>query len=285
MAKRVQRALTPPQLGSKQEVIAGSSSMRLRRRLDDAEELTRVGELSRAHHLLQDVGTTPKHLGTRMLNIKLGLARAQGLHHGFILRVDEAGEYLVLRSSTLSIGNLRKRCSDLQILANIAGRHARIRRSMSFHGGMQDQILREEGDVFINGEKVEQANLQSGDMVRLGSRLEFLYQMPSRRSLTAMLTLQHGFQIEGMEKILLLKDPGKDGRILIGRSADCHVRTACDEREVEVYGSADGQVRVKAPMSGVMDGKPIGNDHPVTAGAVLRFGKLSMVMQPWLPRD
>ena len=44
--------------------------------------------------------------------------------------------------------------SDLPVLANLAGRHASIRRSMSFHGGMQDSVVAEDGEVRVDGNKV-----------------------------------------------------------------------------------------------------------------------------------
>jgi hypothetical protein len=45
--------------------------------------------------------------------------------------------------------------------------------------------------------------------------------------------------------VLLLKDRGRDGRILIGASHDCHVRVPGASGEVEIYASRDGQVRVR----------------------------------------
>jgi hypothetical protein len=65
---------------------------------------------------------------------------------------------LVLRRDSVSIGNLRdgskatSRCSRTSPGGMRASREA-----MSFHGGMQDQIVAERGDVAVNGERVERA--------------------------------------------------------------------------------------------------------------------------------
>jgi hypothetical protein len=197
--------------------------------------------------------------------------------------VDEGGEYLVLRSDSFTIGNVRDRWADLQILANIAGRHARISRSMSFHGGMEDQLIAERGELQVNGRPVKKTRLRSGDEIGLGRVLSLLYTMPTKRSLSALLTLKGGFQVAGTDKIVLLKDRGRDGRILIGRTADCHIRVPHDGPEIEIYGANDGQIRVRFSGKGEMDGRPFTGEHPVTAGAVVRCGAVSMVLQPWAP--
>ncbi|MHC4897691.1 MAG: hypothetical protein ACYTGW_11350, partial [Planctomycetota bacterium] len=251
--------------------------------LSEVERLTGSKDYAEAERKLRDLPPTPQFLRTRIFDIKQGLAKAQGLAQGFILRVDEGGEYLVLRSDSFTIGNVRDRWADVQLLAKIAGRHARISRSMSFHGGMEDKVIAERGDVLVNGEPVKDAGLRSGDEIGLGRTLSMLYTIPTKRSLSALLTLKGGFQVAGTDKLVMLKDRGRDGRILIGRSADCHIRVPEDGPEIEIYGAQDGQIRVRFAGKGEMDGRPFSGEHPVTAGAVVRCGAVSMVLQPWLP--
>ena len=143
--------------------------------------------------------------------------------------------------------------------------------------------MAERGEVFVNGRPVTDAGLRSGDEIGLGSTLSMLYTIPTKRSLTALLTLKGGFQVAGTDKLVMLKDRGRDGRILIGRSADCHIRVPEDGPEIEIYGTQDGQIRVRFAGKGEMDGRPFSGEHPVTAGAVVRCGAVSMVLQPWLP--
>ncbi len=252
-------------------------------RVQDVERLADSEDYAEAERRLRDLPPTPSFLRTRIFDIKQGLARAQGLAQGFLLRVDEGGEYLVLRSDSFTIGNVRDRWADVQVLANVAGRHARITRSMSFHGGMQDRVIAERGEVSVNGERVQDADLRPGDEVSLGSTLALHYTIPTKRSLSAILTLKGGFQVAGTDKLLLLKDRGRDGRILIGRGTDCHIRVPQDGPEIEIYGAEDGQIRVRFPGQGEMDGRPFRGEHPVTAGVVVRCGAVSMVLQPWRP--
>ena len=252
-----------------------------RKALEEVEELTANEDYAAAHRRLDHMPPTPPVLRTRIFDIKQSLARAQGLDGGFLLRVDEAGEYLVLRSDSISIGNVRDGKADLAILASIAGRHARISRAMSFHGGMQDRIAAENGELFVGNCKVDEHRLRHGDRVKLGSALQMTYRVPSSRSLTAALTLASGFQVAGTDKILLMRDRGRDGRILIGSSADAHVRTQYDQPEIEIFSLKDGQVRVAFEGKGTIGGRPFRGEHPASPGDVVTCGDVSFVLQPW----
>ena len=248
---------------------------------DEVERLAGQGDVRGAHRVLGEMPPTPDFLRTRIFDIKQGLAKAQGLESGFLLRVDEGGDFLVFREDTITFGNLREGKADVLLLANISGRHARLRRSLSFHGGMEDRILAEQGSVFVNGKQVTSCALKSGDVVRLGSVFEFVYKVPSRRSIAALLQLRGGFQVAGTDKILLMKDRGRDGRILVGRTEDVHVRVPHDDPEVEIFSASDGQIRARFDGAGEISGRPFRGEHPVAAGAWVRCGQVSFVLQPW----
>lgn len=245
--------------------------------------LTEEGDLLGARQKLAAMPPTQALLRTRIYDMKQNLARAQGLEGAFLLRVDEGGEYLVLRGESVSIGNVRQSRADLPVLANLAGVHASIRRSMSFHGGMQDTVVAEEGEVRVGGAVVTQRPLAPGDRVQLGPSFTFAYQRPSSRSLTAAVTLQGGFQVAGTDRVLLMKDRGKDGRILVGNSADVHVRVAAATAEVEVFATNTGQIRVRCDGGGTIDGVPFRGEHPVAAGQVVAAAGASFVLLPWRP--
>ncbi|MCA8942612.1 MAG: hypothetical protein KDB80_08665 [Planctomycetes bacterium] len=249
-------------------------------RLDGVEALARGADPSAARKELESMGPTNQLFRTRIFDIKQSLAKAQGLDHAFLLRVDEGGEFLVMRGDVISIGNVRDGSADLPILANLTGRHARIRRSMSFHGGMQDSVEADGGEVHVASEKCERAKLRDGTNVRLGRSFEFGYSVPSKRSLTSMITLR-GFTVAGTDRVLLMKDRGRDGRILIGRSSDVHVRVPDADSEVEIHASKDGQIRVRCAAGGTIDGRPFSGEEPVAAGALVRCGNVTFVLQPW----
>ncbi len=249
--------------------------------------LSRAGALARerdyggAQQKLAELPPTPALLRTRIYDMKQSLAKAQGLEGSFLLRVDEGGECLVLRGESVSIGNVRQTRADLPVLANLAGRHATIRRSLSFHGGMQDVVVAEEGEVRVGNEPVTTRPLVSGDRVQLGSALTFVYSLPSARSLSAMVQLQGAFQVAGTDRVLLMKDRGKDGRLLLGPGRDCHVRVGSATAEVELFATNTGQMRVACAAGGKIDGAPFRGEHPVDAGQIVEAGGVSFVLLPW----
>ncbi|MBZ0151424.1 MAG: hypothetical protein K8J09_07815, partial [Planctomycetes bacterium] len=225
--------------------------------------------------------SAPPFLRTRIYDMKQDLARAQGLEGAFLLRVDEGGEHLVLRGDTVTIGNVRQARADVPVLAQLAGLHASLRRSMSFHGGMQDSIVAEEGEVVVRGSKVSRHALVPGDRVALGAAFGFVYQRPSRRSLTAALTLQSGFRVASTDRLLLMKDRGRDGRILLGPAGEVHVRVARARGEVEVFAANSGQMRVFCEAGGTIDGAPFRGEHPVAAGQIVEANGIAFVLMPW----
>lgn len=258
----------------------------LRRQADAlgrVDAMTKEGDYLGARQKLAGMAPTQPFLRTRIYDMKQNLARAQGLECAFLLRVDEGGEHLVMRSESVSIGNVRQSRADLPILANVAGHHATIRRSMSFHGGMQDTVVAAEGEVRIAGATVAQQALASGDRVQLGPNLSFVYQRPTARSLSAAITLQSGFQVAGTDRILLMKDRGKDGRLLLGPGKDVHVRVPAAVGEVEIFATTTGQIRVRSEVGGTIDGVPFRGEHPIAAGQMVVASGVSFVLLPWRP--
>lgn len=249
--------------------------------IDEVAAMARGRDFHGAAERIAEMPPTPPMLRTRIFDMKQQLARAQGLEGAFLLRVDEGGEHLVLRGETISIGNMRQRSADLPILANVAGRHATVRRSMSFHGGMEDTVVAEDGEVRVRGRVVRKHRLSPGDKMQLGTSLTATYERPTQRSLTVGLTLGGGFQVAGTERILLMKDRGKDGRILIGPSRDVHVRVGTATGELEVFATSTGQIRVACPGGGDIDGVAFKGEHPVGAGQVVTAAGVTFVLLPW----
>jgi hypothetical protein len=251
--------------------------------LEQAEVLAAGKDYRGAEQKLAAMASVPPMLRTRVYDMKQDLARAQGLEGAFVLRVDEGGEWLVLRGETVVVGNVRQQNVDLPVLANLAGRHASLRRSMSFHGGMEDAVVAEDGEVHVGGRRVDRHVLRHGDRVQLGSALALRYERPSGRSLTSAVTLLGGFQVASTDRLLLMKDRGRDGRILLGPGKDVHVRVARAAAEVELLSNAAGQVRVACAAGGTIDGTPFRGEHPVAAGQVVEAGGVSFVLLPWRP--
>ncbi|MFT4511982.1 MAG: hypothetical protein ACI89X_000688 [Planctomycetota bacterium] len=267
------------------EVQAFSHQLqKLRKQTHTLEQVAAMAEdkdFLGAHQKLASMPNVPPMLRTRVYDMKQDLARAQGLEGSFLLRVDEGGEQLVMRGESVSIGNVRQATADLPVLANIAGRHATIRRSMSFHGGMEDSIIAEQGEVRVGTKKVQKHVLKTGDKVHLGPALGMLYQKPTSRSLTSRLLFQSGFQVAGTDRILLMKDRGRDGRILIGPGRDVHVTVAKATGEVEIFASNSGQMRIFCEQGGSIDGTVFKGEHPVAAGQVIEACGITFLLMPW----
>ena len=267
------------------EVRAWTERLRRTRRqestLSEAAAMARDQDFAGAQEKLAGIADVDPSLRTRVYDIRRDLVRAQGLEGPFLLRVDEGGEHLVVRGESLTIGNVRHGRADLPILASLAGRHASIRRSMSFHGGMEDAVVAEEGEVRVGGHVVQRRALAAGDVVQLGGALRARYERPTARSLTSRLVLEGGFQVAGTERVLLMKDRGRDGRILIGQGRDVHVPVEAAEGEVAIYAHSSGQIRVVCEQGGAIDGVAFAVEHPLAAGEVVEAAGVTLVLMPW----
>ena len=249
--------------------------------LDEVAALAEEKDFLGAHQKLSSMPDVPPMFRTRVFDMKQDLARAQGLEGAFLLRVDEGGEQLVMRGESISIGNVQKACADLPVLAKLAGGHARIQRSMSVHGGREDSGVAEDGAVKVEGKDVTRQVLKSGDKIALGPALGVLYQRPSSRSLTSRLLLQSGFQVAGTDRVLLMKDRGRDGRVLIGPGRDVHVTVAKATGEVELFANNAGQMRIFCEQGGSIDGTVFKGEHPVAAGQVIEACGITFLLLPW----
>ncbi len=255
-----------------------------------AAQLDRVAAMADQHDLtgaqqrLDGIRGVSPMLRTKVFDMKRDLAKKQGLERAFLLRVDEGGELLVMRGESVSIGNVRQACADLPVLASVAGRHASIRRSMSFHGGMEDRLVADDGEVFVGERRVDSHALGDGDELRFGAALRARYELPTSRSLTSRLSLEGGFQVGGTDRVLLMKDRGRDGRVLIGPGRDVHVRVPRAAGEVEVYANKSGQMRVFCEAGGTIDGAAFQGEHPVAAGQLVTAAGVTFVLMPWQPR-
>jgi pyruvoyl-dependent arginine decarboxylase (PvlArgDC) len=260
------------------------------RRQSDAlarvENLTKERDFHGAHQKLAALPPTPALLRTRIFDMKQSLARAQGLEGAFLLRVDEGGEHLVLRGETVSIGNVRQTRSDLPLLANIAGRHASIRRSMSFHGGMQDTVVAEEGEVRVGGKQGAAAHprprrpypARAGPLASSTSGRAPAFADGWR------LCCSPGSRSPGTDRVLLMKDRGRDGRILHWPRPGCaRARRQCHAARSRCSPPtrADaGRVRRR----GHHRWGAVPRRTPVAAGQIVEAnGHHAFVLLPWRP--
>lgn len=171
-----------------------------------------------------------------------------------LLSIDDAGEYLVVTGSRVTIGHLRAASADLPFLADVGPLHAQLVRSASLREGPIWRIepLGAE-EVRVEGRAVgsEGWKLGDGDRVQLGENLVFRMQVPDPASETVLLELLGGIDCGGAHHVVLFGD-GEGGRLRIGSAGQRHVRVADLEHEVSIVRAGDRlRVRCEAGIQGL----------------------------------
>ncbi|MBK9383505.1 MAG: hypothetical protein IPN34_01580 [Planctomycetes bacterium] len=202
---------------------------------------------------------------TRIFDLKRRVQRERGLGQRFFLRVEEGGEYLVLLMDRVRIGNARVSGNDLPILANISSHHAEIERGSSFHAGTR-YLLKplDARPVHVHGQLVpaEGQALRDGELLRFGTSLEMTFHLPSPRSQSAVLRLRDGFDVQGVERVILMKPGGKTGRLVCGPEERAHLR-APSPLDLELWVDEDAQLRGRSSAPWKIDGHAVEATEPV----------------------
>jgi hypothetical protein len=202
---------------------------------------------------------------TRIFDLKRRVQRERGLGQRFFLRVEEGGEYLVLLMDRVRIGNARVSGNDLPILANISSHHAEIERCSSFHSGTR-YLLKplEARPVHVQGLLVpaDGQALRDGELLRFGASLEMTFHLPSPRSQSAVLRLRDGFDVQGVERVILMKPGGKSGRLVCGPEERAHLR-APRPLDLELWIDEDAQLRGRSSAPWKIDGHAVVSAEPV----------------------
>lgn len=220
---------------------------------------------------------------TRIFDLKRRVQRERGLGQRFFLRIEEGGEYLVLLGESVRIGNARVHGNDLPILANISSHHAELSRSTTFHGGTR-YLLKglDARPVTVGGRPVppEGRALTDGDLLRFGASLEISFHQPSPRSQSAVLRLRDGFDVQGVERVILMKPGGRSGRLLFGPEGRAHLR-APQPLDLELWVDEEGRLRGRSDQPWRIDGHAVEASDPVLpCGAWVESGGLRFGIDP-----
>ncbi|PIE23712.1 MAG: hypothetical protein CSA62_06285 [Planctomycetota bacterium] len=257
---------------------------RLQGTQEDLREALRLAESDRAGacERLAGVGPTPRPLMSLAFDVKDKLARSGDFERGCRLEVEEAGEYLLFTEDRLRIGNASSTSyPQIPVLARIRPQHAVLERRVSFHGGVNYEVQSEEGsDTRLRGRLIEKAPLQHGDQVLLGGVLPISFRRPSRRSVSVLLRLEKGFESRGVTRMLWVKQGGRDGKVLIGRGKDCHVRVRAAEPELFLWAPGPGRLSVHFAGLGDCDGASFTGEMELRPGAVVRCGEIVFRVLP-----
>ncbi len=199
----------------------------------------------------------------------------------FVLRVEEAGECLVVSHERVTIGSVAGRDADLRVMANVGRLHAAIERGFDFHSGVEYRLKSLDGrECRVNGKVVADSPLGSGDEIALGPDLRIRFELPSEKSASARLTFAPGFGVDGVERVILLKADGADGRIVLASSDRAHVPVAHLRREVELYVAAGLGDLVCHSLAGVeVDGEGGRAEEKLFPGCYVRSGEVCFSVQ------
>jgi hypothetical protein len=240
-----------------------------------------------ARERLGELGPTPRPLMSLAFEARDKLHRSGDFERGCRLEVEEAGEFLLFTEDRLRIGNASgSSLPQIPVLARIRAQHATLSRSVSFHGGVKHELeSAAAARSTVNGRELREENghtteLQSGDEILLGDVLPITFRRPNPRSSSTVLRLGRGFECLGVSRILWLKQGGRDGRILIGRGKDVHVRVRAAEPELFVWAPGPGRLSVYFAGLGSVDGAQFTGEKELSPGVTVRCGEIAFRVLP-----
>lgn len=152
----------------------------------------------------------------------------------FRLAVDDAGEYLVVVGSNITIGHESSTRADLRFLANVEREHARLVFTNDFHAGPTWRVMPiGAARASVEGREAGAtgAVIGDGDRVVLGKNLAWRFRAEGPSSSSAVLEFEHGIECHGAGRLLLLA-PGPQGRVQISASTKRPIKVAGLEHAV-----------------------------------------------------
>jgi hypothetical protein len=192
----------------------------------------------------------------------------------FMLRVDGAGSFLVLRQPIVTLGPVSSsRLPDIGLLADPGTAIAMIERAD------EDYFLRSEFAVAVNDRPVPPRSgklLGSGDRVALSPRCRFAFATPNVASTTAVIDLTGArYPRSDVRRIILM-----DGDLIIGPGAATHVRIGDAEGADSnvVLHLRDGRLFCEADQPIEVNGAPLDRTSGIPLGAHVKVGGVSFVV-------
>ncbi len=183
-----------------------------------------------------------------------------------LILVDGSGSYLLIRNPRASIGRAATdHPADIPIVSNLSERHADIARVED------DYFLFANREVNIGGKPVQQKLLQNGDKIILGKRSKLTFNLPSRKSTSAVLDLSGSGKLPNDVKRIILFDR----LATVGRKSNAHIVVTTAAEDLVLY-ERGGKLWLRHKVNGRGDdGVPIELDVP------FQYAGVSMVVEPW----
>lgn len=204
--------------------------------------------------LAETLATPPRLLGSSLIPEKL------------LVLVDGSGSYLLIRNSRASIGRAASdQPADIPIISDLAERHADIARVG------EDYFLSANREVNVGGQNVRQKLLQNGDKIILGKRAKLTFNLPSRKSVSAVLDLSDSAKMpKDVRRVILF-----DRLVTIGRNRSSHIIVTTAGEELVLF-ERDGALWVRHQANGRHEqGIRVEYDKSIELAGV------RMVFEPW----
>lgn len=156
----------------------------------------------------------------------------------FMLHLDEAGSFLVIRSGSVRIGKQSSSDSvDVALQSQPGLPKLTIERSDD------DYFLSSDQAIAIDGKQTTSTLLNDGSKVRLGRRGQLEFVVPNAASTSAAIDLQGIRMATGNVRRVILMDD----ELVVGPQKSAHVRSPALERSMVLHWR-DGELRIRPMM-------------------------------------
>ena len=183
------------------------------------------------------------------------------------LQVDEAGAFLVLRPSRVTVGPISSpHLPDLGLMADPNLPVVEIERVEG------DYLLRTATPVCVNDKTVTGKLLADGDRIALSPRCRLRFRLPNAASSTAVLELSGTRLPQGdARRVILL-----DREIILGPDDSAHVRVALSAQAV--LHVKDGRLVCRTDLPLTVDRRPADPSRGIPLGVPVRIGPIGLVL-------
>ena len=196
--------------------------------------------------------------------------QAGGLPSRFLLQVDGAGSYLVLRDHRVTVGPAgSSRGADVGLLADSGLPTATIERVED------DYFLVSDGSVRVNQAAGGRKLLADGDKISLSRRCGVKFARPHAASPSAVLTLSGTRLTRGDARRVVLMDR----EMVVGPGATAHVRVDLLAHPAVFY-VRDGRLHCRSEEPVTVNDRPVDRVEGIPLNANVRIGSVSLVITP-----
>ena len=200
---------------------------------------------------------------------------ATGPSGRFLLWVDAVGGYLVCLDDSVVLGRAGAESeADVAVLGDLSRRHAIVLRDAD-GSGYRVRAIR---PTFVNGKTVTESPLADGDVIRLGSTVEFEFRRPSPFSATARLRIVSRHRLPlAVDGVILMAET-----CIIGSNRQAHIAAPGLDGPVVLYRQGGG-LCCRGPGNFEVDGHACTGRSPITTRSGVQGDGYSFSLEPLEP--